>query len=491
MFLKDLIEILDEKKASGPLLKEISNVSYDSRETVPNSIFVAIPGTRFDGAEFIKSAIKNGAAAVITEKDVDVPGHVAKVIVPSARAALSVISTKLNNFPSRRLKVIGVTGTNGKTTICYLLEAILRAAGHKVGIIGTIDATIGDKTFSIKLTTPESADLQKLFSQMLKEHVDFVVMEVSSHALAQGRVQGTEFDAAIYTNLTHDHLDFHGTMEEYLKAKLKLFEMLEEGKKQDRFKIINVDDEYSDKVRATGPGKVITYGLHDAEVSARNIMMDLNHASFVLSLPDGQVSITTNLPGGFNVYNILAAAACAEAFEISKDVVSKAVEGLKGIPGRFERIDAGQKFPVIVDFAHSPDSLEKMLDTVRQFTNGRVILVFGCPGDRDRDKRSVMGEIAAKKADIVIISTDDPHTEDPAKIIDEIEIGVKNVINRGSCVLDYKKIVDRRKAIEEALKIARDSDLVLIAGRGHEKYQDFAGNKVEIDDREVVKSFFD
>jgi len=487
MFLKDLIEILEKKNASGPELKEISSVSYDSREVVPNSIFVAIPGTKYDGAEFIDSAIKRGAAAVVAERDVDVPGHVAKVIVPSARKALATLSTKLNNFPSRRLKVIGVTGTNGKTTICYLLEAIFKAAGFKVGTIGTVDATIGDKVFPTKLTTPESADLQKLFSEMVKEHVDYVVMEVSSHALAQGRVMGTEFDAAIYTNLTHDHLDFHGNMEEYLKAKLELFKMLGQGKKKERYKIVNADDEYSKKIISTGPGKVVTYGLHDAEVTARNVATDIDHSSFILSLLDGQISVKTSLPGQFNVYNILAAAACAEAFGVSKEAISKALEGLKVIPGRFERVDAGQKFPVIVDFAHSPDSLEKMLDTVRQFTSGRIILVFGCPGDRDRDKRPIMGEIAAKKADIVIISTDDPHSEDPAKIIDEIAVGVKNVINRGSCVLDHKKIVDRREAIKEALKIARDSDLVLIAGRGHERYQDFAGNKVEIDDREVVK----
>ena len=488
MLLKDLIEILETKEVSGPLGKEIDAVSYDSRETVPNSVFVAISGTNLDGAEFVKAAIESGAVAVVAEKDVSVPASVAKIIVPCAREALAILSTKLSNFPSRKLKVIGITGTNGKTTICYLLEAVLKRAGYKVGVVGTVEARIDGKSIPTKLTTPESADLQRLFAQMVKERVDFVVMEVSSHALHQSRVLGTEFDAAIYTNLTHDHLDYHGNMEEYLKAKLKLFEMLRQGKKQGRFSIVNIDDKYSKRVLSSSPAKNISYGLQNADVNARDINMDLYHASFIISDHDGEVSVSTSLPGIFNVYDILAVAACAEAFGISKDIVASAIKELKGIPGRFERIEAGQKFPVIVDFAHSPDSLEKMLDTVRKFTKGRIILVFGCPGDRDRDKRPIMGEIAAKKADVVIISTDDPHTEDPAKIINDIEVGVKRVLGHGSRVMGHEKIVDRRKAIEQALKIAKDDDLVLIAGRGHEKYQDFAGTKVEIDDREVAKA---
>jgi len=486
MKLNDLVSGLKGSKIIGDPGIDVGQVSYDSRTAGKNSLFVAVYGFKTDGAMYADKAVENGSVAVVLEKDMLLSSNTAKVIVPNARIALAEISAVFYGHPSRKLKMIGITGTNGKTTIAYLVEAILKKAGHKVGVIGTVGARIDGRSIPTKLTTPESPELQGLLAEMLKQGVTHVVMEVSSHSLELHRVHGVEFDVAIYTNLTHDHLDFHGNMQNYLKAKLKLFEKLGKGIKKDVTAIINVDDPYGKKIMTYVDGNILTYGtINNANLSASNIEISIDKMTFELGSFDSKFKISTGLLGAYNAYNIMAALLCGKVFGLTYEQMKGAVEDLKYIPGRFERIDAGQKFPVIVDFAHSPDSLMKLLETVRPLTKGKLILVFGCPGERDRAKRPVMGDIAIKMADFTFITTDDPHGENPDKIIAEIESGVVGA--GGEIGKNYKKMEDRRSAIEQAINMAQPGDLVAIAGRGHERFQDYKGVKVQIDDREVAR----
>jgi UDP-N-acetylmuramoyl-L-alanyl-D-glutamate--2,6-diaminopimelate ligase len=450
-------------------------ITHDSRKVGPGDIFVAIPGAKFDGADYIPQAIAAGAKMIVAEKEVEVPTGVEFKKVPSARRALAELACEFYGHPSRKLKLIGVTGTNGKTTITYLIRSILEKAGYKVGLIGTVNSS---------LTTPEASDLQKELAGMLKNGITHCVIEVSSHALAQDRVYGSHFSMAIFTNLTHDHLDFHKDMKGYLAAKRKLFEMLP----RDGVAIVNVHDPYSKSIIEAVHGEVITYGVSQA----RHELRDTKHNEFDTKVSDifikedemkvkiNSLEIRTPLIGMPNVYNIVAAYQCGLALHVPQKTIKKGIESLKSIPGRVERIDCGQPFSVIVDFAHSPDSLQKLIETYRPLTKGRIILVFGCPGDRDREKRPIMGEIAAKLADYSIITTDDPHGEDPEKIIRDIMSNMSNVA----------RVADRKEAIVKALNMARKGDTVLIAGRGHEKFQDFGGKKVPLDDRELVRDFF-
>jgi UDP-N-acetylmuramoyl-L-alanyl-D-glutamate--2,6-diaminopimelate ligase len=486
MKLETIVSAIKGATVIGNISGDIKNIVYDSRAVEKGSLFVAIPGFKVDGTQFAKQAAEKGASAIILEKDIELNYSITKIIVPNARIALAEASAAFYGYPARKLKMIGITGTNGKTTISYLIEAILHKAGHKVGVIGTVEARINGKSVPVKLTTPESVELQELLAKMLEEGVTHVVMEVSSHALELNRVYGCEFDIAIYTNLTHDHLDFHGNMQNYLKAKLKLFEKLGKGFKKDVTGIVNVDDPYGKKFMTYIDGNILTYGaINNANLNASNIQTTLDKMEFILETYDQKINLTTHLIGTFNAYNIMAAILCGKAFGISLQDAALAVEGVKYVPGRFEKIAAGQKFPVIVDFAHSPDALEKLLSTVRPLAKGKVILVFGCPGERDRAKRPVMGDIAIKLADFTIITTDDPHGEEPSAIIKEVEVGVLS--GGGELGKNYVVHEDRKKAIEQAIKMATGGDIVVIAGRGHEKYQDFAGKKIEIDDRVVVR----
>jgi len=486
MKLKDLLIPLKQSKVIGDINAEVTGIAYDSRSAGKGNLFVAIPGFKADGANFAAQAVDRGARTVVLEKNIDLHERVTKVIVPNSRIALAELSSAFYGYPSRHLKMIGITGTNGKTTISFLVESILRKAGYKVGVIGTVEARINGRSLPVKLTTPESSELQELLSKMLKEGVTHVVMEVSSHSLELYRTHGCEFDVAIYTNLTHDHLDFHGNMQNYLKAKMKLFEKLGKGYKKDVTAVINVDDPYGKKIMTYVDGNILTYGaVNNANLSASNIETSIDKMTFELGSFNSKFKISTGLIGSYNAYNIMAALLCGKAFGLSYEQMKGAVEGLKYIPGRFERVDAGQKFPVIVDFAHSPDSLTKLLETVRPLTKGKLILVFGCPGERDRTKRPMMGGIAVKMTDFTFITTDDPHGEPPDRIIAEIEAGV--VKAGGKSGKNYKKIEDRREAIGQALRLAHPDDAVVIAGRGHEKFQDYNGTKVPIDDREVVK----
>jgi UDP-N-acetylmuramoyl-L-alanyl-D-glutamate--2,6-diaminopimelate ligase len=469
---------------------EYKGIAYDSRKVKPGDVFVAIPGYKADGADFIPQAIENGARVIVAEKDVKVPEGIDFQRVPNARKALAHLAAKFYDNPSRKVKLIGVTGTNGKTTTVYLIESILKKAGYKVGIIGTVGSRINGKDLNTSLTTPESLDLQALFAEMVNEGVTHVVMEVSSHALALERVAGCDFDIAIFTNLTHDHLDFHKTREEYLAIKKKLFETL----KPEGIAIVNVDDPASRHFIEVVRGEVVTYGVSQAKHelrSTRDNEFDTRVLSFVVKedrmvLKINSIEIRTPLIGIPNVYNIVAAFQCCLSLGIQQMVIKKGVEALKGVPGRFERVDCGQPFKAVVDFAHSPDSLQKLLETYQPLTKGRIILVFGCPGERDKDKRPVMGKIAAAIADYTIVTTDDPHGEEPESIAKQVAEGIQ-ASGDPEIREKYAVIIDRRMAIEKALKMARKGDTLLIAGRGHEKFQDFSGKKIAIDDVAVVK----
>jgi len=457
---------------------EITGIAYDSRKVKPGDVFVAIPGLKVDGTSFVPQAIEKGAHAVVAEKEVKVPENVDLVLVPNSRQALAELSARLNGYPARRLKIIGITGTNGKTTIAYFIESILKEAGFKVGLISTVETRFAGKSYPSAFTTPESLELQGVLAEMVKAGVTHLVMEVSSHALAQYRVHGLEFDIAVYTNLTHEHLDYHKTMEEYLKAKQQLFKML----KPDGLAVVNVDDPYSKKIIEEVEGEVVFYGIKEKKHELRST----KYSEFDIKLKDHDIrldwmkvvldstEIRTPLVGMFNIYNILAAFQCGLVLHLDRKMIKTGIEKAR-VPGRFERIEAGQDFTVIVDFAHTPDALEQLLNMIKELkpTSSKLILVFGCPGERDREKRPIMGRIAKEFADIVIVTTDDPHGEDPLAIINDIgEVG--------------EKVPDRREAISRAIGLAKKGDVVIVAGRGHEKYQDFAGKKVEIDDREVA-----
>lgn len=450
-------------------------IQYDSRKVKPGDTFVAIPGAKQNGADFISQAMANGAKVIISEKKFEVPSGVEFRLVPSARKALAQLSAEFYGNPSRKLKLIGVTGTKGKTTVTYLINAILTAAGFKSGLIGTINSP---------LTTPESADLQAQLAGMVKEGYTHCVLEVSSHALAQDRVFGCRFAVAIFTNLTHDHLDYHRTMDEYLLAKRKLFEMIDE----DSIAIVNVDDPASRVIMGVVRGEVIPFGIKQAAHELRSTkynefdskVTSVNIREKEMGLMINSTEIRTPLIGMHNVYNIAAAFQCGLSLGIRPAVIKKGIESVKSIPGRQEEIDCGQPFRIIVDFAHSPDSLEKLLETYRPFAKGRLILVFGCPGERDRDKRPIMGEIAVRLADYVIITSDDPHAEDPDSIIKEILRGIGAVGN-------FTEIPDRSTAIARAIDMAGAGDIVLVAGRGHEEYQEVAGKMIPLDDRKIVK----
>jgi UDP-N-acetylmuramoyl-L-alanyl-D-glutamate--2,6-diaminopimelate ligase len=458
------------------------SIVYDSRQVKPGDTFVAIKGLKFDGSDFIPQAIAAGAKVIVAEKEAEVPPGVEFRKVPSARQALAELSAEFYGQPSKKLKLIGVTGTKGKTTVTYLIRSILNTAGFKAGLIGTITSP---------MTTPESADLQAELARMVKDGYTHCVLEVSSHALAQDRVHACHFAIAIFTNLSHDHLDYHETMQDYLLAKSKLFAMMDEMGTA----IINVDDPASGSLIGLVKGEVVPYGIdqarhelrstkhneYDVEVASVDIRQD------VMILVLNSTEIRTPLIGLHNAYNIAAAFQCGMTLGIRQAVIKQGIEAVKSIPGRQEEIKAGQPFRVLVDFAHSPDSLQKLLETYRPFAKGKLILVFGCPGDRDKTKRPIMGEIAARLADLTIVTTDDPHSERPEAIIKEIMAGTRDQVP-GARVQEE---IDRKTAIGKALSLADKGDIVLIAGRGHETFQDFGDKQMPFDDREVVRELLE
>lgn len=459
----------------------VRGLSYDSREVRPGDLFVCWQGMRHDGHRFVAEALARGAVAAVVERPVPVDGDL--IVVPDGREALARLSAAFYGFPSRRLRVIGVTGTNGKTTTTHLIKAVLEQAGHKVGLIGTIHHLVGNEVLDTRRTTPESLDLQRLLFHMAERGMEYAVMEVSSHAVALKRVVGTEFDVAVFTNLSQDHLDFHADLEEYAAAKAQFIASLtSEGTKPRKAAVINMDDSRAQQMSAVANVPVVGYGIHAAtDVVASDVQVRPEGVSFDAATPAGSLSLRLQLTGRFNVYNSLAAVAVGWHEGVPLPFIRSGLEQVPGIPGRLERIDRGQSFTVLVDYAHTPDSLENVLQTCRSFAPGRIIVVFGCGGDRDREKRPLMGQVAARLADLVIITSDNPRSEDPAAIAADIEAGVRAGGKRAG---EYEVVLERRDAIRSAVDAARPGDIVLIAGKGHETTQEFHDRVVHFDDRE-------
>ena len=481
--LKELLTGLKIIDVNGDSEREISGVYYVSRQVSSDGLFVAIAGYSTDGHKFIPQAIKAGAAAVLVEREVEVPPGIIVVRVPDTRTALPLVASNFYGAPSRQLRMVGVTGTNGKTTTSHLITAILYEAGYLTGILGTLYARWNGREEVLAHTTPESVDLERFCRQVWDEGGKYVVMEVSSHALELARVDGIEFDVALFTNLTQDHLDYHKNLDNYLRAKLKLFAML--GDASDKLAVINADDPYCSDFAAAARCRVVSYGVErDAAVRARDIKVSAEGSEFTVVGAGQEFDIKLNLAGLFNVYNALGAIALTLYEGISPEVIQKGLAKVSGVPGRFESVSCGQNFAVIVDYAHTPDGLENILKTARQLRPDRIITVFGCGGDRDRSKRPLMGEIAARYSDLCLVTSDNPRNEEPQAIIEDILPGVQKVPDSR-----YQVIPDRREAIRQAVGLARPNDMVIIAGKGHEDYQIVKGKVLPFDDREVARDF--
>ena len=467
---------------------QITGLQYDSRKVLKGDVFVAIRGTAVDGHRFVQQAVHAGAAAVVVEDETAAPDSlmlhtgVCKLVVPDARAALAALSRNFYRDPSRSLRLVGVTGTNGKTTTTHLVRAILEAAGERAGLIGTIEYRIGDKVRPATHTTPESLELNGLLAEMVEQQCTAAVMEVSSHALAMKRVEGVRFHAAAFTNLTQDHLDFHGTMEAYFQAKRMLFEALEPAAAA----VTNLDDPYGSSIVAGVAARVLSYGTRaGADVRATNVTLGVHGCSLTVTAREVSGTVTSPLTGAFNISNILAAAGVGIALGLPWEAIRAGIASVRSVRGRFEQVVAPQGWTAIVDYAHTPDALENVLTTihgVKASGTGRVITVFGCGGNRDAGKRPIMGRIAATLSDLTIVTSDNPRGEDPEAIIAHIVAGVP----AGREVLVEP---DRRKAIRMALSAAGRDDVVLIAGKGHEVYQVVGTTRSHFDDREEVEAF--
>ena len=484
--LEELALLMQDTKIIGNSNAKITSIEHDSRKISTGSLFVCFEGAHVDGHNFINQAFDKGAIAILTTRnDVEVPEGMSILVVPEMLSALSVMVPYFYDYPARKMRVIGITGTNGKTTTTYMIRSILINAGYSVGLIGTIQIMINSEIFPIHNTTPNVIDLQHIFVNMLNHHVDYVVMEVSSHALAENRVAGIEFDTAIFTNLTQDHLDFHGNMENYLRAKCKLFDAISRsGQKGGKTAIVNVDDEASTKILEHTLCNRITYGIkNDSNLHANEVDVKASGTKFKIRSEFGVMNLNLHVTGIFNVYNVLAAVGATLAEKIDPEVICQTLSHFKSVPGRFERVYANVPFTVIVDYAHTPDGVENVIETARQIVKNRVITVFGCGGDRDKTKRPIMGRLAAELSDIVIATSDNPRTEDPLEILKEIEVGIKEKIGNKP----YECIADRHSAIFHAVKIAQPGDIILILGKGHENYQILKDNTIHFDDREVAR----
>ncbi len=478
MTLAELAALLPGAQLSGDPALPVTAVVHDSRQAGAGSLFVAIRGLVVDGNRYVEAARKKGAAAVASEEPA-LPG-VPWIRVPDAREALAVLSAAVLGHPARSLDLVGVTGTNGKTTTAYLIDAALREAGEKPGLIGTVEYRVGNRLVEAARTTPESSDLQALFRQMVDSGCRRVVMEVSSHSLVLKRVHGCAFKVAVFTNLTRDHLDFHGDMETYFAAKRILFDTL---LREDGHAVINRDDDHADELIRASRGRVWTYSLNaPADVAVEEVTLSLEGTRVRALTPVGPVEITTPLVGRFNVQNVLAALTAGLALGLPEDVLRRGLGSLKGVRGRLERVVAGQDFTVLVDYAHTDDALKNVLETVRELRPRRLITVFGCGGDRDRTKRPLMGAVASRLSDVVVLTSDNPRSEPPEAILEEIRRGIP-----ASRSGDTYVIPDRRDAIAKALEMGREGVVVVIAGKGHETYQVLRDRTVPFDDRQVAR----
>jgi UDP-N-acetylmuramoyl-L-alanyl-D-glutamate--2,6-diaminopimelate ligase len=457
---------------------EIGALAYDSRQVTPGSLFFCVSGLRSDGHDHAPAAIAAGAVALVTERTLGL--GVPELVVADARAAMAPLAARFNGYPSDRLRVIGVTGTNGKTTTAFLVRALLDAAGQQCALIGTVKTVVGGRDEQLPGTTPEAIDLQAAFARMLAAGDRACAIEVSSHALELHRADAIHLAASIFTNLTQDHLDFHPSMEDYFVAKRRLFELEPVG-----IPVVNVDDPHGRRLAAELAGKrvaPVTFAIdHPADYVARELTFTLRGARFVLSCADGELALESPLPGRFNVSNVLGALAAVHGLGVPLATIARTLPGIEPVPGRFQPVDEGQEFAVLVDYAHTPDSLENVLSAARTLTDGSLICVFGCGGDRDRGKRPQMGEIAARLADLVIVTSDNPRSEPPEAIVEEILAGATG----GAPV---EALVDRREAVGRAIALAGPGDVVVVAGKGHEQGQEFAaGEKLPFDDVLVVR----
>ncbi len=464
---------------------EITGLAYDSREARPGTLFFCVTGLQRDGHAFAPQAVANGAVALVVERPLGL--GVPEVIVPSVRAAMAPAAARFRGDPSARLRVIGVTGTNGKTTTAFLVRALMEAIGEPCGLLGTVKSVIGGVEREAVRTTPEGVDLQADFEAMLDAGDRACAMEVSSHALDLGRADAVHFAAAIFTNLTQDHLDYHETMERYFAAKRRLFVPETPSAYAPGVSVINVDDPYGRRLAAELPAAV-TFGIEEpARYRAVDVVTGVHGARFVLVTPEGERPLELPLRGRFNVANALGALAAVHSLGGALDVLLGALAGGVQVPGRFESVDEGQDFAVLVDYAHTPDSLANVLRAARELTGERVVCVFGAGGDRDRTKRPLMGELAARLSEVPIVTSDNPRSEDPRAIIAEILVGAGRAA-RPSAAEPVREIADRRAAIGEAVALARRGDVLVIAGKGHEQGQEFAGGeKLPFDDVAVAR----
>lgn len=485
--LQDLLRALPLARVEGKKQVLIRGLAHHTKQVEPGFLFFCLEGNKSDGHDFIPQAIEAGAAAIILEKEREVKGAI-KVVVPSVRTALSIISQQFFDSPSAQLRLIGVTGTNGKTTTTHLLEALFSGQGWKTGMLGTIKYMIGKERLPATATTPEAPDLQKILRLMVDRGITYGVMEVSSHALELGRVSGCDFDIAVLTNITGDHLDFHKSFERYLAAKGKLFSQLGgsffKGSRP-RFAVLNHDDPYYDYFLRQNTVQVLSYGIDSpADIRAEDIKMNGSGVQYMLHTPWGNEFFSLKLAGKFSIYNALAATAVALLEKIPLSSIRGILEKIPEVKGRFERVDLGQSFTVIVDYAHTPDGLENILQSAREFVKGKIITIFGCGGERDRSKRPLMGHIAAKYSNYAILTSDNPRGEDPWQIIEEVEVGLREAKGFGT---GYTVQPERYEAIKLGIELARPGDMVIIAGKGHENYQVFGDFTVPFNDREVAE----
>jgi len=460
----------------------IDSLAYDSRQVKPVSLFFAIQGEKADGHSFIHQALKQGAVAIVSERAA--PPELASqwVRVPRIRRALAEAAAVFYHQPDTRLRLVGITGTNGKTTTAYLTESVFRAAGIRTGLFGTIEYRLANRVIPALNTTPESLDLIGYFADWVSQGGQAVVMEVSSHALAQERVWGLHFAAAVFTNLTRDHLDYHKDFESYFAAKRRLFEGL--GTPPPGLSVVNLDDPWGKRLLELPAARRLTYGMNaDADVKPKAFRQNGSGLQATLQTPAGKVEVESALVGRVNLANIMAATATAVGFEIPTDKIAAGIQALRAVPGRFERIDEGQPFLVVVDYAHTDDALRNVLRTARELTRNRLIVVFGCGGERDRTKRPLMGEAAGSLADLAVLTSDNPRGEDPLRIMSDVIVGLQKVGK------NYLAEVDREAAVRKALEEARGGDVVVLAGKGHETYQVLKDGRIPFDDRDVARRF--
>ncbi|MDZ7263075.1 MAG: UDP-N-acetylmuramoyl-L-alanyl-D-glutamate--2,6-diaminopimelate ligase [candidate division KSB1 bacterium] len=487
MKLSALLAVLNEKQVYGsPDDMDVNGIVYDPLRVRPGFMFVAIEMyTQLDkieipdGHDRVHEAIQAGASVVVLQRDLEVPAQIVKVIVPNTRYALALMANQFYGFPSHRMRMIGVTGTNGKTTTTHIIESIL-AEHYRVGLIGTLYYKINGQIHKSKDTTPEPPDLQEIFQQMVRQNVDYCVMEVSSHGIDFYRVHDVHYQVALFTNLTQDHLDYHKTMENYLQTKLKLFSWL----KPEDYAIVNMDDGHAPRFLKAATARHLTYGIQrSADIMAKDVDLSLKGTKYRLITPMGEIDIHQSLIGLFNVSNSLAAVAVAVSQGIDLETIKTGLEKKIRVAGRMELVDKGQPFSVVVDYAHTPDGMEKVLQLARSLKPHRIITAFGCGGDRDKEKRPIMGAMAARYSDVIVLTADNPRNEDPEQIISDIAAGMNG--------FRYEKIIDRRAAIEHAIQQAQPGDVVMLLGKGHENTQTLKDRTVRFNDVEEAERALD